>query len=145
MFHTSSRNSHRLNADGTANLYCFSCGEFVSKATMPMRVQCALCQRATDGEVLTNEAIEFYKQGKTPVSSQINMLVLPDVPGKEEKKFRLGSMTGNLLEAIGIKRKKKKELPSQAASRESRRGRIFEGTILGNMQQVNHDLDKDKK
>jgi hypothetical protein len=112
---------------------------------MPMRVQCELCRRATDGEELTNEMIAFYKQSKLPPSTNINMLVLPSVAGQEDKKFKLSNMTGTLLEAIGIKKKKKKELPSQAASRESRRGRIFDGTQLGSMSQVNNDLNKEPK
>jgi len=114
-----------------------------------MRVQCELCRRAENGEELTAEMIATYQQGKKPPSAyEISMVVLPSVPGKEEKKFKLGNMTGNILEAVGIKRKKKKASPSQVASKEQRRGRIFDGVTLadslGNMAQVDEDLKRDK-
>ena len=144
MYSGSSRNDNRPNPDGTVNSYCTTCGEFVSRTTVRMRVQCELCRRAETGEPLTPEMIELYRQSKEPVSSSIRMLVLPDVPGKEEKKFRFSSMAGTLLEAVGIKRKKAKELPSQKASKAQRRGRIFEGVELGNISQVDDKLKGDK-
>src|SRR5262245_3006079 len=119
MFSSSSRSARtlRANADGSMNVCCNTCGEFICKSMVRIAsAQCELCRRVKSGEKLTAEMIKMYQSSK-PGQQDVSILLLPTIEG-QKKKFRLSTMTGTFLEAIGIKKKQKPEKPSVKAARE---------------------------
>jgi hypothetical protein len=147
MFSSSSRNVNRLNSDGSQNVFCISCGEFISKSFIHMssRAICALCQRVQDGQPLTAEAINAYNQGRLGVEN-VTLANLPVPDLKVEKKFTLRSLGGGIMQALGLAKPEEKIPESVKLAVQKKRGRIFSNSsILGDMQDIDKQLAKKKE
>jgi hypothetical protein len=166
MFSGSSRRQLQQNDDGSSNVFCFSCGQYISRTfERANRALCVLCQAVTDGKELTEDAIQQYKLSKGPGRFDVNILNIPDAPiqltGQHKKKrgFSLGSIMGDVLSAIGHfaasegtgTEVPKSQLPSATIARQKRRPRLFSNisiadtpgsTSLGTSME---ELDKDSK
>ena len=140
----SSRNSPLYNPDGSVNVSCYVCGEFIAKTYQrATRAMCELCRRVETGEPLTDDVIRAYKMAKRD-RVDVALCELPDVPPKTPiKKFTLRSMGGDILRALGVKRPVV-TTRSQEIAKEKRKGRLFEGIDLGSMEQIDK-LSKPKE
>lgn len=140
MFSGSSAPRRIGNADGTTNVYCFTCGEFICQTFMGFTsAQCEMCRRTENGEKITNEAVREYEQLKMQ-HSNVSLLVLPE----EQKgpRFTLGSMVSNVLTAVGFKKQTNQTqvMPSARLAKEKKRGRLFESVDLGSITDVDQQL-----
>lgn len=138
MFHSSSL-PNRHNADGSTNVKCYQCGQFIDKTFVRMdRALCAICQKAQDGELLTQEAVELYersKQGKGAVS----LVVVPQEV--EPGGFSLRAMVGDAFKAVGFRKKEKdKAVQSVQVAKSKQRKRMFESVDLGAMEDIDAQL-----
>lgn len=144
MFSASSRHNNRINQDGTYNVMCWSCNEFIARS--PIRVEralCEICRRVENGEPLSEEAIRQYKMAKMDKIQDVSMVVLPDVQPKALKTFSLRSLGGIIAEAVGIKQSDKPVLKSAEVAKRKRRPRLFsEGQLetLGSIEELDKKL-----
>lgn len=139
-FSSSSRSAQRINPDGSWNVFCWQCNEYIGRTFVRMqRAVCEMCRRTEAGEVLTEQAIKDYKLSKL-AKVDVSMLLLP----QEEKptKFSFRSLTGEVLSAIGIKKKEKPvdATKSKAVSKSKYRGPLFQNVDLGSMDQIDQKL-----
>ena len=148
MFSSSSTpsNRRRINADGSVNVFCQTCGEFIGKSSVHIvKAQCEMCGRVEEGHPLNEEAVRLYQQGKMRAESVTMLTLSQELNSPKKRKFRVSDMTGNFLEAVGLKKKAKAEPDSVKASKNVKKGRLFEGTGLGNIEAVDEQLNRDKK
>jgi len=164
MYGSSSRNLVKQNPDGTYNVHCFSCGQFISKTMIRMgQAQCEICRRALNGEPINDDLVRQYQAGKG-ARGDVSLFVVPEpqIEGLSEKqrKFRLAGTAEGMMAAIGKFASGFKETIAEKAKKVSvqvakgkRRPRLFEdvdldpnsgGGALGNMQEVDKLLQKDK-
>jgi hypothetical protein len=148
MFSSSSRDRRLNNPDGSWNVYCMVCQEFISKTfERTNRATCELCRRVQDGEALTDEAIKAYQLGKLD-RANVTLLDLSDQVPAQAKKFSLRSMTGDFLRAFkSVKAEPPTEqtVPSMKVSKTKRRGRLFENVEIGSMLEVDEKLKASKE
>ena len=148
MFAGSSLHQNRPNADGSYNVFCFQCNQFISTSfTHIHRSLCYLCQCSEEGKILTPEDIAKYQVSKSQ-RGDVNFLTLPEVAPEgsvQKRQWSLSSVTGNMMRAVGRfaqsaigKVQEANKLPSAVTAREKRRGRLFSNIDLS-------ALGKDKK
>lgn len=148
MFDASSRGGQRVNPDGSRNIYCYQCNDFICKS-LPMqgisKALCELCRRILAGEPLTEEMIRAYKTDKAD-KVDVSLLVLEDENPKALgiQKFSLSNMAGTLLKALAPKAAPSKPLKSVRVAQESRRKRLFSEVDLGSMEDIDKNLKKDR-
>lgn len=81
----------RRNSDGSRNIYCWQCGEFIAKTFFNIQTAlCEICRRVENSEPLTDDSIRMYKGSKMD-RVDVSYLAVPESP--------------SALEAVGIKRK----------------------------------------
>jgi hypothetical protein len=144
MFSSSSRNSRIVNADGSRNVHCYLCNEFIARTYLRMdRALCALCQRIEAGEEITEQALKDYKLSKAD-KTEVSMLLLEDKqPETEAKRFNLfRSLGGGILRAMGIPKPPEPAPESQKISQRKRRPRLFENMDLNQDAMSITDVDK---
>lgn len=140
MFGASSRQIQRQNRDGTNNVYCYACGDFIS-ITMErvQRALCELCRRVENGEILTESAIRAYKLAKAD-RVDVSYLNLPEpstVAVGLKKKFSFASIAGEVTRALGLfalagKGTQSKDVPQSAqVAKAKRRPRLFSKDSIG--------------
>lgn len=148
MFSGSSADRRLTNPDGSSNVFCMSCGEFISKTyERTNRATCELCRRVLNGEVLTEEAIRAYQVGKQD-KANVSLLDLSDKVPAQAKKFSLRSMTGDFLKAFKFVKPdppSEATVPSMKVSKTKRRGRLFENVELGTMTEIDEKLKASKE
>lgn len=158
MFAGSSRQMNRSNPDGSYNVYCYSCGEYISRTFVrAQRALCALCAAAEAGQELTLGAIQMYKAAKAEKIDAVSALAMPepDLRAVGVKKWSLGSVAGEVLNALGnfalnrrpqppAKNEDGRETSAQLA-KAKRRPRLFSGVLLGSMQDVDKSLKEPDK
>ena len=159
MFGGSSRSVNQPNADGSQNVYCYNCRDFIGKSFVRVhRALCYLCQASEDGRQLTEEQINQYRLSKG-ARADVTALNLPEpvvnAQGFKKKKFRFGGMVGEAFQALGrfMQAEKTEEQvhvntnsPSVKISQAKKRPRLFgnigiedkvpKGTVLGTMEEV---------
>ena len=104
MFAGSSRQMNRANPDGSFNVYCYGCGEYIARTFIrAQRALCAMCVKAEAGEPMTLEAIQMYKASKAEKIDSVSALAMPepDLKSVGIKKWTLGSVAGEILNALG--------------------------------------------
>ena len=137
MYSSSSQSGKRFNYDGSARVYCSTCGEFIGNTHFKFqRAICEMCRRVEAGEPVTEQAIRDYKSSKLG-QSDVSLLLLPANEPKL-KKFSLASLTGDLMVAVGLKKKEKPvdSTVSRQVSKSKRRGPILEKIDLGSMEEL---------
>lgn len=143
MFSGSSADRRLVNPDGSSNVYCMSCGEFISKTyERTNRATCELCRRVLAGEVLTEEAIRAYQIGKQD-KANVTLLDLSDKIPAQARKFSLRSLGSGFLrayKAVKAPPPTEETVPSMKTARSKRRGRLFESVTLGSMEEVDEKL-----
>lgn len=148
MFSSSSADRRLTNPDGSSNVYCDTCSEFIAKTyERTNRATCELCRRVLSGEILTEEAIRAYQLAKQD-KANVSLLDLSDKIPAEAKKFTLRSMTGEFVRAFkSIVAPKPTAATSQSmkVSNTKRRGRLFEGLEIGSMSDIDEQLKKSKE
>jgi hypothetical protein len=141
LFSGSSRQRNQRNADGSQNVYCYLCNEFICVTFSNFqRALCELCRRIEEGEILTPEAVQQYKLSKGD-KTDVSMLLLP-VNEPTAKKFTLRSLTGEILQAVGLKKPEAKKLKSVEVAEQKKRGRLFSQVDLGSMDTLDTELRK---
>jgi len=166
MFSGSSQRQSQQNPDGSTNVFCYSCGQYISRTfERANRALCALCQAVVDGKELTDEVIQQYNLSKGPGRFDVNILNIPDTPihldGQRKKKrgFSLGYVMGDVLSAIGRFTSSEgtgievpvSQLPSATIARQKRRPRLFSNISLEDKPGTTSlgtsmtELDKDSK
>lgn len=131
MYSASSAGRRVGNRDGTFNIYCRDCTQFI--ATTHQRVgsaQCEMCRRVEAGEPITEELIKHYEAGRLG-HSDVSLLVLADPTPKELRKFSLGSLAGNFFRALGFQKPVEEVAASTVIAKTKRRGRLFDSVELG--------------
>lgn len=139
-FGSSSRQGQRANNDGSTNIYCYQCQEFIGRTFLKVnRALCELCRRVENGEILTDQAIREYKLSKAD-KVDVSLLVLeePDLAAFGFKKFSLRSMAGDAMSALGRfllnegpqTKEQTAALPSVKVARQKRRPRLFSNISL---------------
>jgi hypothetical protein len=135
VFSSSSRQVDRVNPDGTLNVYCWMCGEFITATTLRMnRALCELCRRTEAGETIPADVLRDYKLSKGK-HVNVSMLLLPEETSATRKKFSFRSMMGEVLEALGVKQPEKVPEASKVIARQKKRGRLFENVDIGTVDQ----------
>jgi hypothetical protein len=143
------------NGDGSLNVYCSVCGEFIATTFVRMgnRATCELCRRVENGEELTPEIIDAYNRGKLSRADVTLLRVEEDPPGFKKKKFSLRSLGGEVMEAMGFKRSEKASAGKQSVTiaKVKRRGRLFSETpldtkpVLGSIETLDKKLSEEPK
>lgn len=143
MFSSSSRQADRLNADGSRNVFCYQCNEFIAVTHLQMgRALCELCRRIEAGEEVTEAAVTQYLLAKAP-KIDVSMLLLPEEP--RGKKFSLRSLGGVVMEAIGLAKPEKQAVPSAKLAKEKKRTRLFQNVDLGSIEEFEVAARKGKQ
>src|SRR5678815_902279 len=104
IFTSSSRMRDLTNEDGSYNIFCYQCSEFICKTYLRMgnRALCELCRRIMNGEKLTEDAIRQYKLNKAG-KVDVSLLIVPDeMPRAVGQKFSLRSLAGEFMQAVGL-------------------------------------------
>lgn len=143
------------NADGTFNIFCYQCRRLITRTTIRgvSSALCYLCDKVERGLPLTVEEVETYRISQMDAATVSAMaLAEPDMRalGVPKKKFSFGSMTGDMLQAIGrfatgsasVEQPKSK---SQKIAEGKRRPRLFENISLGDMEAVDKKLEEKKR
>ncbi len=157
LFSSSSRQAQRSNSDGSQNVYCYSCQEYIGKTYLRItRALCEMCRRVENGEPITFEMIQAYKAAKAE-KVDVSMILIPeeDLKAVGGKKFSLRSMGGDIVTALGqflggqkATPEELSKLPSVQTAKEKRRKRLFSNIDLksmGSIEDVDKALSKDKK
>lgn len=120
MFSSFSRGRDR---DGGWLIYCVDCREPICRTTIPMgKMQCEICRRLANGEMVTSEMIRDYRLSKQSVMG-VTMTNVSEGSGALLDQLR--SMGNGFLKALG--RIAGKELTeAEVVVQEKRRGRLFE-------------------
>ena len=154
IFTSSSRQRNLINQNGSFNVFCYQCGDFICETYIRMgnRAQCELCRRIANGEHITEDAIRQYKLLKAG-KQDVSLLVVPDeLPRAVGQKFSLRSLAGEVMNAIGLKIPKtdtasKAEKSTQVA-KQKRRPRIFQNvdlqSDLGNIEALDKKIGENK-
>lgn len=147
MFSSSSRPGTHVNSDGTRNVFCYSCRDFIMTTREHISSSlCAMCEMILSGKPIPEETLKQYmlsKQTKVDVS----MLLLEEEDSKDFKaKFSLRSMGGGIIRALGFAKPKTEEPASMKVARGKKRPRLFENVDLGDssMEAVDAALKKHK-
>ena len=151
-----SSRSNQPNSDGSVNVFCGNCRDFIGTSySRVQRATCYVCQAAEEGHPLTEEAILQYRLSKG-LRSTVSALNLPEpdlrAVGIKRKKFSFGNAAGLLFTAAGRFMSSEKTGPqatvaanteSSNIARAKRRPRLFSNvsiednkTTLGTMQEV---------
>lgn len=131
-----SRGSRRENVDGTHNVYCTVCSEFITSTFQPIRTAiCELCQRVQNGQPLTEDAILQYKMSKG-IKQDVTLLVVPppEPQIKGQRKFNIHAMVGGFLQALGfrdLEDNSEQAKVSKPLANSKRRPRLFSNITLG--------------
>lgn len=130
-----------MNPDGTYNVYCRLCHKFIMTVQQQIGASlCVICDRAEQGLPLSAEALADYNLSKAGREDVSMLLVPPEPPAGIAKKFSLRTMAGDIMHALGFV-KPEKEIPKSAqVARSKKRGRLFEQTDLGTMDQIEQKL-----
>lgn len=155
IFSSSSRGGVRQNQDGSRNVHCYQCGEFIATSFLNIsRALCEICRRVENGEPLNDDMIRNYRLAKAS-RVDVSVLTLPEedplrAHGIPRKRFSLASMAGELVRAIGkfkittvpkIQENPDKTKASVAVAKSKRRGRLFENVdLIGSMEEVDKKL-----
>lgn len=156
VFGSSSRQSVRSNNDGSHNVYCYSCGEYISTTYLLIsRSLCEICRRSQNGEPMDAESIRLYRLSKAS-RVDIGAVVLTEEPdtsamGIKNKKFSLANTAGDILSSVGrfaksvVAPKEERKQKSTELARSKKRGRLFANVDLGDMLELDKELKpKDK-
>lgn len=146
LYSSSSSTGRQSNSDGTWNVYCYVCHEYIGASMMRIhRAMCAMCEKAERGETVPPEAIRDYKMSKAG-KVDVSYLVVPDNTPKAIgiRKFSLQSLGGQILKAAGLPEVVEKIKESVRVSREKKRPRLFGQIDLGKMTDVDEALKKGK-
>lgn len=157
VFGASSLRRTGLNSDGSYNVYCYSCRDFIGKSMERIdRALCFICSRAEEGKPLDEESLRAYKLSKAQ-RVDVSALAVPEetdlssILKKKRKSFSLLDIAGDMLRAIGRFRstesatKEPSTLPSVQLAKSKRRGRLFDGVSLGSMEEVDKQASKDER
>ena len=123
-----------MNVDGTYNVYCQSCNQFIATTFIRFsRAICELCRRAEAGEVVPESDYERYmlaKSGKVDIGQ-----VVVDITQREEQpgikalksdKFSFRTMGGNILKSLGLTSDEERKVPmSKQTAERKKRTRLF--------------------
>jgi hypothetical protein len=147
-FSSSSRQRQRINQDGTVNVYCYSCKQFIGRSAINMtRALCEICRRVEAGEKLGNEeAIRQYRLSRGS-AEDVSLLILPDEPPGilAAKKFNFRSIAGEILMAVGIRKPAAEPKQSTRLAKEKRHPRLFATVDLKSMEEVDANLKRGKE
>jgi hypothetical protein len=165
MFGASSRSLNRPNPDGSTNIYCSMCRDYIGVSQQRItRALCAICQASMDGKPMTEQALQDYRLSKG-LKSEVSALNIPEPPitaNLKKKVFSFGSVAGEVFAALGrfgaaekttTQKQTNTSLASVKISQEKRRPRLFSNRSiadeepkqsLGTMAQVDK-LTKDQK
>lgn len=158
LFSSSSRQMKRVNADGSVDVYCYACGQYIGPVFVRInRALCEMCRRVENGEPITEEMIQAYRAAKAD-KVDVSMLLIPPEPDLKAlggKKFSLRSMGGNIVSALGrfvmgqkATPQELSKLPSVQTAKTKRRPRLFANvdlnSELGSMEDIDKSLSKDK-
>src|SRR5581483_917449 len=139
MFAGSSKGVTKQNSDGSWNVMCYECSQFICRSLVPInRALCAICEAARTGRQLTPEFLAAYQQSKME-RADINFLSLDKPPVPEaniKKKLRFASIAGPILTALGkfglaqqTKPEERPTRPSAQIAKAKRRPRLFSGGL----------------
>ncbi len=138
--------------DGSWMVYCVTCKEPICRTTIQLgKVQCELCRRVENGEILTEDAIKTYRLSKQGVMGMTMMNLTPPEQNKEADNLR-GQGSG-FLKAIG--RLMGRDLSeAEVVVQEKHRGRLFDQvdlenlgddtTSLGSMESIEEQLGREE-
>ena len=149
MYSASSRGSNVVNADGSRNVHCYSCHQFIMKTYLRVdRALCAMCELVLSGKEVPENVLREYMMSKAD-KTDVSMLLVDDVPPKEFKaKFSLRSMGAGIMRALGVAKPPAPTPESVTISRQKRRPRLFENVDLdepADMKAVDAAISKGKK
>ncbi len=115
-----------LNQDGSRNVYCWKCQQFICRTNSNFsRAICELCRRAEEGEPITEEMITNYDLGKAGMVDLTNVSIREEQRMEPNKRRSLKSMGNGLLQAIGVKLKTKRIPKSKQTSQGKRLKPLF--------------------
>lgn len=142
MFAGSSARSDRPNPDGSYNVKCYRCGQFIDISTVFIqRALCYVCQLSDEGTIMPEKAMQDYyisKMNKTDIGVLVLREPELDVLGAPKRKFTFSSLTGEFVRAVGkfalndrTAPEENKAVESVKLSKQKRRGRLFSNITLG--------------
>jgi hypothetical protein len=110
---------------------------------------CALCERVLSGQPLTAEAIADYRKGKDAAES-ITLVDMSQYNSKPDGTFKLRTMGGNIMRALGLAKPKQPELESVKVAKSKRKPRIFADNQpgeqgLGSITELDAELQRQKE
>ena len=149
----SASSTRQRDTDGMITVRCRECGDFICRTYIRMNnvATCALCERVLSGQPLTAEAIAEYRKGKDVMESTtlVDMSQYNNKP--PDGSFKLRTMGGNILKALGLAKAKQPELESVKVARSKKKPRIFadnqpgEAQGLGTIQALDAELQRQKE
>jgi hypothetical protein len=144
MFSSSSNAARIINSDGSTNVFCYSCGQFIARTFHRVnRSLCVVCKKIEDGEMVPEEALRQYDESKLG-KANVSLLSLSVELPANVKKFTFSSMTGEFMRAFSFKKKEKPDAPkSKATARGRRRAPLFSNLQLGSMNDIDEKLRGD--
>jgi hypothetical protein len=138
---SSNQGSRRVNADGTYNVYCFSCGEFVSTSVIQLgKVLCVICQAAEEGRELPEQLVREYMLSKGTRADVSGILLRETQDDPSLRPFTFRGMASDIARAVGKIVQQVKEIPKSATiARGKRRPRLFDNVQIGNIDEESKD------
>lgn len=143
MFGASSRSINRPNADGSSNVYCSNCRDYIGASQQRItRALCAICLASEESKPIPEDALLSYRISKG-LKSDVSALNIPDTsPTKTLKRkiFSFGSLAGEVFAALGrfaasektvTQQEVNSALTSVKIARDKRRPRLFSNVSLG--------------
>ena len=143
--------TRRRDVDGMITVRCRECGDFICRTYVRMNnvAVCALCERVLSGQPLTAEAIADYRKGKDAAES-ITLVDMSQYNSKPDGTFKLRTMGGNIMRALGLAKPKQPELESVKVAKSKRKPRIFADNQpgeqgLGSITELDAELQRQKE
>jgi hypothetical protein len=154
VFGASSTTNKKQNPDGSWNVHCYSCGQFISVTFERFqRALCMICQYSEEGKPIPEETLMTYMAAKAS-RVDVSTLLVPEVvdlkPLGVKRKFNLTELGGDIFRAIAGKvgpnaEKEKEKLPSVAIAKAKRRPRLFDGALSDDIVSMDEKLKGEKK
>ena len=135
VYSASSQGPKGLNQDGSRNVYCWKCLQFICRTNQSFsRAICEICRRSEAGELITEQLLTDYDLGKSGQTYVTNIVIREEIKQEPRKDRSLKSMGNGLLQAIGIKLKIKKPAQSVQTSKGKRLKPLFSETEMDDKQ-----------
>lgn len=141
-----SRQYKRINPDGSRNIWCMQCTEYIGAVSAMVSINtaiCSVCQAFNEGIDLTEEQVKELRATRLngavvshavafPAQAEDPMAKLDGVNEEEYKENRLGYFFKALVRQVirpGIEAFKVTVLESKQVAKEKKRRRVFEQPI----------------